>query len=195
VKCLKKMTIHTPLLAFLLGSIFTTTALSEDSNKSQTLASEAQEEMSSKRAFTAIPTETPQREENADTAPAERVKAEDKPKESAPEVRPHKKHKHALHKAKPKEKPKHHAPKAKDASATPQDKKAAPLTSLSGHKGWFVGLRGAYVPAGILEIGYEFNETFKLRLLGELGRYKRNYSVDGQRYDGRKSVLWQTGTP
>ena len=51
------------------------------------------------------------------------------------------------------------------------------------HKGWFVGVRAAYVPAIVLEIGYEFNRTFKVRLFGEGGRYFRTFSVDNQRYN------------
>ena len=165
---------------------FTTGTLSEDANKSQTLVSQPQEEMNEKRAFTPIPTETPKPEEKTDPTPAEELKGEDKSKDSASEVKKQKKHNPVSHKHKTKAKEKHkrEAPKAKEAPTALKDTKAEPVRSSSGHKGWFVGLRGAYVPAGILEIGYEFNATFQLRLLGEMGRYNRTYSVDGQRYDG-----------
>jgi len=61
----------------------------------------------------------------------------------------------------------------------------APQTPVpsKGHQGWFVGIRGAYVPSAILEVGYEFNSTFKLRLLGQWGRYYQSHSVDGQTYN------------
>lgn len=70
-------------------------------------------------------------------------------------------------------------PTEKPAAVTIQTTSSLP----AGHKGWFVGIRGAYIRSGILELGYEFNNTFKLRLLGEIGRYNRSYTRDGQRYD------------
>ncbi|MBM3468444.1 MAG: hypothetical protein FJX71_03320 [Alphaproteobacteria bacterium] len=57
------------------------------------------------------------------------------------------------------------------------------LETPSQRKGWFVGIRAAYVPSAIGEIGYQFNNTFKLRLLGAgLRDYFRTLNVDGQNY-------------
>jgi hypothetical protein len=71
------------------------------------------------------------------------------------------------------------ASKANEPASTNGSEKS----SSSSHEGWFVGIRGAYVPSVIIELGYEFNNTFKLRLLGQGGRYYQSYSVDGQTYN------------
>jgi hypothetical protein len=75
---------------------------------------------------------------------------------------------------------------SEDKKPQPPQNSAKPIKAIpapAGHRGWFVGVRGAYVPSIILEVGYEFNNTFKLRLMGQAGRYNRTSSVDGQRYN------------
>jgi hypothetical protein len=102
--------------------------------------------------------------ESQNSATTQEVKAKDK--------HPHHKHHH------------HHKKHTEKVQPVPVNTTKALVTPPpSGHQGWFVGIRGAYVPSGILEVGYEFNNTFKLRLLGQAGRYYQSYSVDGQTYN------------
>lgn len=86
---------------------------------------------------------------------------------------------------------KHHSKTHHKKSDTLQAKETPPkTTSISQEKapstrreGWFVGVRAAYVPSVVFEVGYEFNSTFKLRILGSGGRYYQTYSVDSQTYN------------
>lgn len=49
---------------------------------------------------------------------------------------------------------------------------------------WFVGVRSSYVPGIGVEWGYQFNSTFKLRMLG-VGFFRsyKSFSADGQTYN------------
>ena len=181
MKLLKEMIV----LSLLLGGFFVSGALAEETKETQTRVPQPSEKMKSKPLLTPVSSEDAKTDEKSKPAPSEGDKADEKPKAATPEVKKGKKHKSVASKAK--EKPKPVASKAKETKspATPKDTKASEATTPtpSGHKGWFVGVRAAYVPSAVLEIGYEFNETFKLRLLGTGGRYHQTYSVDNQHYN------------
>lgn len=169
-KLLKKMAV----LSVLLGGFCVSEALSEETNETQVLMSRPLEETKSRQSAP-ITTETPQPEEKIEPTPSQEVNSESKPKDAATAVHKKKKHKHV---AKAKKKPKPAV--SVTASAVSKDTKA-PISR--GHQGWFVGIRGSYVPSVIVEIGYEFNNTFKLRLIGQGGRYYQSYSFNNERFN------------
>ncbi len=111
-------------------------------------------------------------------APQSSPKVE-KPKTAGKQVKLAKKHKPPV--APTKEKPKPIAAPSQPKEAAPQA--VAPATPTP-NRGWFVGVRGAYVPGVIGEIGYQFNSTFKLRFIGAgFIRSFKTFSVDGQTYN------------
>jgi hypothetical protein len=74
------------------------------------------------------------------------------------------------------------AGKSSSSDAKGSEKAEAPPTASQA--GWFIGFRGAYVPSLVLELGYHFNNTFKLRMIAAgLVRSYRAYYLDGQTYD------------
>jgi hypothetical protein len=84
-----------------------------------------------------------------------------------------------------KEKPKPIATSpSKSEETAPKTIETGAPAAPSPNSGWFVGVRGAYVPGVIGEIGYQFNKTFKLRLIGAgFIRSHKSFSVDGQTYN------------
>jgi hypothetical protein len=170
MKLLKKMTVPFLMVSF----SFVSEVLSDEDKATQTLISQPIAGTQSRQSFTPIPTENAQIEKKAVPQVPESEAAKKK-----------KKHKSVATKTKEKAKPVVSTAKETTPPTTYKDTKVLSNTvsTPAGHQGWFVGIRGAYVPSMIVEINYEFNNTFKLRLLGQMGQYKRTYSGDGQRYD------------
>lgn len=68
--------------------------------------------------------------------------------------------------------------------ASPQETGKTTPTKPPLTNGWFFGVRGNYVPGLTVEWGYQFNSTFKLRMMGAgFFRYNKSFSADGQTYN------------
>ncbi|MGV8948859.1 MAG: hypothetical protein ACOH2E_05790 [Candidatus Paracaedibacter sp.] len=121
------------------------------------------------------PSGTPAPTEEIKAAPAEQIKTDEKPKAVTKQVQHKKKHKPRGAPAIEKTKPLAVETKAPETAAA---------STLSPNSGWFLGVRGSYVPGVIGELGYQFNATFKLRLIGAgFIRSYKSFSVDGQNYN------------
>lgn len=158
---------------FLFGVLFplgtSSGASSQETNRPQSSISKPSEDIKSQSSFTPVP--------------LKEAKAVEKPKLN-PKNDKHKK-KHKPHAGSPKEKPKPkttpRTPKEAPSSAPPKVSESAAQSATSG---WFLGVRGAYVPGVIGELGYQFNTTFKLRLIGAgFVQYFKTFSVDNQVYN------------
>lgn len=153
-------------ISLLLCLVFTHTAASQESTTPQSLMSKPSDKLN-QPAITPAPAKDLIPETQPSTSEAVKTEANPKPK-----VR--KKHKHI--------KPKPHP--SPEASQAPKAPTVSPQTASSKSEGWFVGIRGAYVPSVIAEIGYQFNKTFKLRMIGAgFAHYNKTLSVDGQTYN------------
>lgn len=121
------------------------------------------------------PSVTPAPTEKAKTAPVEQIKADGKPKAVTKQTQHKKKHKPRGAPAKEKTQPLAVETKVPETTAA---------STLSPNSGWFLGVRGSYVPGVIGELGYQFNRTFKLRLIGAgFIRSYKSFSVDDQNYN------------
>lgn len=70
------------------------------------------------------------------------------------------------------------------SSQAVEESEKAPFVPSSPNSGWFVGVRGAYIPSLMAEVGYQFNQTFKLRFFGSgVLHYAQSLSIDGQAYN------------
>jgi hypothetical protein len=125
---------------------------------------------------------TPTPSEKVKAAPSEQIKTDEKPTAVTKQAQHKKKHK--PHGAPAKEKKKPIVAKIKATETTPKAAENAAPTSSAATRGWFLGVRGSYVPGVIGELGYQFNTTFKLRLIGAgFIRSYKSFSVDGQNYN------------
>ena len=170
------------VLCLHLNIIFTTEVFGQDMSETKTLVYAVPQQQITKALEKSIPVKNEKPKEEANLVPGEKAKEKEKPKTSSPGQQDQ-----TLISVDDK---KQNDPIAKNTPEVPKTLEKSVMGSIqttssaaAGHKGWFAGMRGAYVRSGILEVGYEFNDTFKLRLLGQIGRYNRSYTRDGQRYD------------
>lgn len=170
----------TTALSFLLCGVLAYEVSAEASSQ---ITSEPQPSLSKPsaemRSQTAV---TPALPEEVKTIPSEQIKTDGKPKA----VTQHKKHKPRGAPAKGKAKP--NVAKIKTTESAPLTPPNATQTATAAASpvtsGWFLGVRGSYIPGVIGELGYQFNRTFKLRLIGAgFIRSHKSFSIDGQNYN------------
>jgi hypothetical protein len=186
------------VLCLLLNMSLTTEVLGSNTTEAKTLASVVPQEKITKPLEKSIPITNEKLKEGSNIVPGEKApiakgidekallekaKGKEKSKISSPKGQQDKTLKSVDNKKKSELVAKNNQEGLRDSEKTVATSKEATRSPIAGHKGWFLGIRGAYVRSGILELGYEFNDTFKLRLLGQIGHYNRTYTRDGQRYD------------
>jgi hypothetical protein len=163
----------TTVLSFLLCGVLAYEVSAENSSQ---ITSEPQPALPKSSAeVRPQPSVMPAPTEEIKAAPAEQIKTDEKPKAVTKQVQHKKKHKPRGAPAIEKTKPLAVETKAPETAAA---------STLSPNSGWFLGVRGSYVPGVIGELGYQFNATFKLRLIGAgFIRSYKSFSVDGQNYN------------